>query len=1656
MKQQLVRTVFLLLLCFCLLMPMIPFPSFASDSSLDLLLVEEQAYNYGRGSSESENGGSIGWGEAYLFNGFANAYDATADNQWLDKMEEHADRVIASAQDLDGDGYKGWPDPSATHWLLKNNDFAVAGSKIGAEELVINGGFETDADNDGIPDGWTQQGNTSKSGRSVNNGDKLEGLAGAVVETDGAQQNRLVQTLQGLEGGKAYTVTFYAGVQNEKSNGRVEIYNANNHTVISEMLIHHVNYEMFVLQFTAPSSNQIQIRLGLAEYGTNGLNVHFDNISVREADLPPYDHILNLSFEEQDGHDSTLPQYWTRIEGSNTAAVRIAAGYNQSRIGERGLRIDSGAASFNGAAQSFWYKETESYTPSGKYVVNFYGRVDDPHNPGIVRIMSGGTSIAAFTFNNTKWALHRFAFTAPSITGQDLKAQLSHEQLDADRRSVYFDNVSIKAISQTDAAGWVRSVDTTSEQAYRTNDPDIADLTTWGYHLTHNGSHNPKISQRIYNYETNQLHGFSIRARLSPGTTGNMRIYDETADQVLASRTLTMDHHPQRLVFTAPNDANHVLQAEIYISDGTEGQWLTIFKDIEGISPKLDILHEDGLIGAMLLGFVQRVYDDPRLHESYKAKADQYLAFVASNLFRKWDSLWVQLSGTDGSNNGTGVYKLPSGNATEWYPSRSENHNHYNIYAQMLYKLYEATEGISAYAADRPFYRSRANDMLRIFKSKLRPNDILGSAYEWNYWDNLGPWDDGLYVNQWNDNESPDYPWGLDNLSHGAANLPAVLSAYRNGNVFDDADMAKFTATFTDVLWNQNLAFPILGYNINHNGGDHPYVNAQIARRSYLHHWTDLIEFDQQVWKIANAICQQDDCFYAPSNLFKWNRNKTINPGFELVGQHDSTLPKGWLRWNATASNVYLVSDGDAYIGNRSLAVKTNGKTSQGLEQPIIHYEPNTDYVVFYSGKTDGAVQGKVEIVDRTAGITLASDTFSHTSWRDRSIAFRTPAEDGHDIRIRLYQSNASPMNRVVYYDEVKVLPASFNTAIPNGSFETNDMYDDTLPRYWQRNAGNSSGQSGIDATSGAAGKQSLHLVSGTSSVSKLFYEWFGFRPGAVYDVRLKGKTNTSTDNGKIRISSLSVANIETEVATVEMSGTDWTDYAFSFTAPTNYKDRLIVSFELDGQPTSELWADDLVISLKPISIPNGSFETADPVDQTLPRYWLRNATNTSAEVGIDSTASTSGTNSIQLTSSTSPAIKMLYYKWNDYQTNASYNVSLKAKTDSAATKGRLQIVDVTTWAELANVELSGTSWNEYNFSFTAPSVDNRKVEIYIKLDDSQVPDHRLWVDDLNITLKPTVPNGSFELPDPTDSTLPRYWQRNGGNTSSEVGVDDTASTSGLQSLHLKSSSNPGNKLLYYTWNDFTPGAIYEAKLKGKTNAANTTGRMRVVDTTAWTELANVAMSGTNWTGHSFRFTAPADHTHQVEILLELDSSTVEGHELWIDELVISEIPTVVPNGSFEIQDPVDSTLPLHWQRNGGIAESGTIMADTTASTSGSRSVHLITSTSAAFKFLYYDWSGFNPGSTYYIKFKAKTNVDSNGEINTGRVIVADSTSYLASEAISGTDWREYALNFTAPATGGSSLQFRIQIDDTLDGSGQPIPGHELWVDEMIVTERSE
>lgn len=81
---------------------------FDQDEMVAAFAQHDMECNRGRGRSESADSGELGWAESAWLDAYVKLYDATGDKLWLDRLADHAHRIIAHRRDHFGDGGGTW------------------------------------------------------------------------------------------------------------------------------------------------------------------------------------------------------------------------------------------------------------------------------------------------------------------------------------------------------------------------------------------------------------------------------------------------------------------------------------------------------------------------------------------------------------------------------------------------------------------------------------------------------------------------------------------------------------------------------------------------------------------------------------------------------------------------------------------------------------------------------------------------------------------------------------------------------------------------------------------------------------------------------------------------------------------------------------------------------------------------------------------------------------------------------------------------------------------------------------------------------------------------------------------------------------------------------------------------------------------------------------------------------------------------------------------------------------------------------------------------------------------------------------------------------------------------------------------------------------
>ncbi|GAB3447390.1 hypothetical protein [Actinophytocola sediminis] len=239
-----------------------------------------------------------------------------------------------------------------------------------------------------------------------------------------------------------------------------------------------------------------------------------------------------------------------------------------------------------------------------------------------------------------------------------------------------------------------------------------------------------------------------------------------------------------------------------------------------------------GMITAPIAEFCRIVREDPRLKPRYGAKAARYLTAVRAAVAchnREWRQ----------NDDGEGWYVWEKGTPLA-FDGCEMPHNQFLALATTQLHLSTLTGHRS--------YRDRAVRMLTTFRNDLAVKD---ASYVWRYWWTKGHVYRGYRqadeVSAW----TPAYPNGakqMEDGSHGAVDVEAMLAANGLGLVFGETDVRRMAATYTDNLMHRDAdGTPHVWTTVDGSGA----LGSQDLQAP---RWANLAAWDERIFTHSREI----------------------------------------------------------------------------------------------------------------------------------------------------------------------------------------------------------------------------------------------------------------------------------------------------------------------------------------------------------------------------------------------------------------------------------------------------------------------------------------------------------------------------------------------------------------------------------------------------------------------------------------------------------------------------------------------------------------------------------------------------------------------------------------------------------------------------------
>lgn len=221
----------------------------------------------------SDDGGSLAWGESYVLESYLELYGLTKDTSWLNKFVTHADTVVATADDIDNDGYLGWSSSRYTPVEADNGDFETA-----------SGSDST------LPANWIRfQSTSSTAFRTTDHPSQTSGSYAVEIRTEstGTKWQSLYQPLNTYEPDTVYVLQFYGKTNGSAAKGRAYLRDKTTNTILCSVPFENTSWQLMSTECRTPAAtgHVLEVWLGHQTYTVPGGKAFFDNVRV-SAKLP--------------------------------------------------------------------------------------------------------------------------------------------------------------------------------------------------------------------------------------------------------------------------------------------------------------------------------------------------------------------------------------------------------------------------------------------------------------------------------------------------------------------------------------------------------------------------------------------------------------------------------------------------------------------------------------------------------------------------------------------------------------------------------------------------------------------------------------------------------------------------------------------------------------------------------------------------------------------------------------------------------------------------------------------------------------------------------------------------------------------------------------------------------------------------------------------------------------------------------------------------------------------------------------------------------------------------------------------------------------------------------------------------------------------------
>ncbi len=404
-------------------------PSDAPETWFERFEQHDSALSNGNGHIfDDQRNDFLTWGESYILNAYLTAYKVSEDTYWLDKFIAHSSVANNRLEDLDMDGYVGWPIARYAQNLLQNGGFDLFG-EVKDGILISSWSFKNEivGVDARVPNEWHRW--QASEHQAYLEFDLSTGDFVSVIETDSVDWRALELGVSDYEVNTLYNFSCETKVLNGESKPNVNVRLASNGSLKKQLMFPEFSetsqWQKDSVFFWSPSHTGELIKLRLeSQLSSTVGKIAFDNCLLQKVN----------------NTDVLYWEYWQST--SNTVRVKNA----ELKINTNPSR---GWQALQSSLHNPYAKDSSSYEPNTLYKVKFKAKASSSKVGGEVQIFDSTQRriIKVYNFDNIDWQVMSFNFLTPHERNHNIQVKLTHFDWTIKDESVWFDDISVQKFS---------------------------------------------------------------------------------------------------------------------------------------------------------------------------------------------------------------------------------------------------------------------------------------------------------------------------------------------------------------------------------------------------------------------------------------------------------------------------------------------------------------------------------------------------------------------------------------------------------------------------------------------------------------------------------------------------------------------------------------------------------------------------------------------------------------------------------------------------------------------------------------------------------------------------------------------------------------------------------------------------------------------------------------------------------------------------------------------------------------------------------------------------------------------------------------------------------------------------------------------------------